>query len=206
MKTSESIIEIAKALCEAQKVMKPAIKDSTNPHFKSKYSDLSSVWESIRNPLTSNGLTIWQDITSEDKCVNVTTRVTHISGQWIEFGPLSIPLLRQDAQAIGSATSYAKRYALCAAIGIVSDEDDDGNKASELEKKSDKPKMTTNSQWVELNQLSEQCDDEYQKNMWDYLASQDILSFEKMDEKTFLKLKKGCLGNIEKQKKIHAIG
>lgn len=132
MKTSEEIAEIAKALSLAQQQMKPAIKDSTNPHFKSKYSDISSVWEAIREPLTNYSLSVLQDVTTkiEEKLVLVTTRIFHASGQWIEFGPLGVPLSKTDAHGVGSAISYAKRYALCAAVGVVSgDEDDDANHA-----------------------------------------------------------------------------
>lgn len=132
MKTSEEINEIAKALSQAQQQMKPAIKDSTNPHFKSKYSDISSVWEAIREPLTNCSLSVLQDVTTkiEEKLILVTTRIFHASGQWIEFGPLGVPLSKCDAHGVGSAISYGKRYALCAAVGVVSgDEDDDGNHA-----------------------------------------------------------------------------
>lgn len=129
MKTSEIISDIAKAMSIAQNQMKPASKDSQNPHFKSRYSDLSSVWDAIREPITQNGLTIWQDVTTQEKSVSVTTMIVHISGQWIEFGPLCIPLSKFDAQGVGSGISYAKRYALCAAIGVVSGDDDDGEAA-----------------------------------------------------------------------------
>jgi len=131
MRTSENIQEIAKAMSLAQKDIKPAAKDGVNPHFRSSFSTLSAIWEAIRQPLTDNSLTLWQDVVTEDKSVSVTTRIVHNSGQWVEFGPLSMPLVKFDPQAIGSATSYAKRYALCAAIGVVSDEDgdDDGENA-----------------------------------------------------------------------------
>lgn len=130
MNTSPEINEIAKAMALAQSQMRPAIKDSTNPHYKSRYSDISSVWDSIRDPITSNGMTIWQDVTTQEKAVSVTTRIVHSSGQWVEFGPLSIPITKQDAHGVGSGVSYAKRYSLCAAVGVVSsDEDDDANHA-----------------------------------------------------------------------------
>lgn len=131
MKTSEDINEVAKALCLAQQAMKPASKDSINPHYKSKFSDFSSIWEAIRVPITSNGLTILQDVTTLEKNVCVSTRIIHTSGQWIEFGPLSIPLNKYDAHGIGSATTYAKRYALSAALGVVSSEDDDDGNAAQ---------------------------------------------------------------------------
>jgi ERF superfamily len=186
-----------------QRQMKPVIKDSTNPYFKSKYSDLSSVMEAIREPLGSHGLSIWQDATLDEQGVNITNRIVHVSGQWVEFGPLTIPLGKKDAHAVGSACSYGKRYALCTALGVVSD-DDDGNQAvASQEKKKDLPKMIEKHQCVELNTLIEQCDAEYQANLWAYLNSQKISFFEEMDEKIFNKLKKGYLNNIS-QKFEHA--
>lgn len=175
MKTTENINEIAKAMAAAQNDMKPAAKDAINPHFKSKYSNISSVWEAIRAPLTSNGITVWQDITTSDKHVSVVTRLVHTSGQWVEFGPLDIPVGRQDAQGIGSATSYAKRYALCAAIGVVSDDDDDGEAAVgrgnfQHTPKTQAPTMTPGEKRVsaeqlgELNNLLMKCDDNYKAN------------------------------------------
>lgn len=131
MKTSETIKEIATAICKMQAAMKPADKDGRNPAFKSKYSDINSVWEALRLPLTANGLSVWQDVTTSPDGVSVTTRVVHTSGEWIEFGPFYLPLgAKKDAQGYGSCVTYGKRYSLCAALGITSsDEDDDGNAA-----------------------------------------------------------------------------
>lgn len=145
MKRSENIIEIAKAINLAQREMKPAAKDSTNPHYRSKYSDLASVMEAIREPIGNNGLSIMQEATLNETGVSVTTLILHTSGQWIEFDPLTIPLGKKDAHAVGSACSYGKRYSLCAALGVVSDDDDDGNKAVESHKSSNKVnKVATN--------------------------------------------------------------
>jgi hypothetical protein len=129
MKTSETINEIAAAMCKAQGAMRPALKDATNPAYRSKYADLTAVWDACREPLTKNGITVWQDVTCELGGVSVTTRLVHTSGQWVEFGPLTVPLAKPDAHGVGSATSYGKRYGLSAAIGVVSDDDDDGNGA-----------------------------------------------------------------------------
>lgn len=130
MKTSDNINELAAASAKAQGQMNPAIKDSLNPAYKSKYADLNAVWEACRKPLADNGLTVWQDVTTTESFhgIAVTTRLVHVSGQWVEFGPLAIPLSKHDAHGIGSATSYAKRYAVAAALGITT-EDDDGNAA-----------------------------------------------------------------------------
>lgn len=129
MKTSDAINEIAAASAKAQAAMRPAIKDATNPAYRSKYADLAAVWEACRGPLTGNGITVWQDVTSEENGIAVTTRLVHSSGQWVEFGPLTVPLAKRDAHGVGSATSYGKRYALAAAIGVIAEEDDDGNAA-----------------------------------------------------------------------------
>lgn len=134
MKTSEQINEITKAVSEFQGSLRPVIKDGVNPYFKSGYSSFKSIWESIRESLKNNGLAVFQDATSSGDCVAVTTMIAHISGQFISFGPLEITI-KKDAHAVGSATSYGKRYSLCAALGIVSDDDDDGNQAVESAKK-----------------------------------------------------------------------
>jgi hypothetical protein len=135
VKTSEQIDQIAAAMAKAQEMMKPAHKDALNPHYRSKYSDLAGCWEAWRPAGPPNGLAVVQDVLSgfeNGGAVAVTTRLTHISGQWMEFGPLAVPLSKADAHGVGSATSYAKRYGFCAATGIVAaDEDDDGNAATQ---------------------------------------------------------------------------
>lgn len=175
MKNSETINELATAMSKAQAQMKPALKDSINPHFKSKFSNLTSVWESMRIPFTSNGLTVWQDITTCDKTVSVTTKVVHSSGQWVEFGPLTIPLAKFDAQGVGSATSYAKRYALCAALGIVSDDDDDGEAATApIRQKQEEAKISpkiSQDQIKEINELLQECDTQYVEKFLGFLQT-----------------------------------
>lgn len=203
MKTSENIVEIAKAMNFAQKAMRPALKDATNPHFRSKYSDLASVMEAIREPIGNNGLSIWQDATFDENGVNITTRVVHVSGQWIEFGPLTIPVGKRDAHAVGSACSYGKRYALCAALGVVSDEDDDGNKASHVQDKKQKPaendNKVTKEQAIEFNRLLDQCDKEFRDKVWAHINAQGVTSYEDMDKEMFKKMKDAILGHIAKK-------
>lgn len=128
MKTSDQINEIAAALAKAQGQMKPAVKDATNPHFRSKYADLAANVEAARGPLSANGLSVIQEATMAERGIAVATRILHSSGQWIEFDPLTVPLAKADAHGVGSATTYARRYALGAALGLVA-EDDDGNAA-----------------------------------------------------------------------------
>ena len=130
MITSENVNEIAKAISNLQGSMGPAKKDRVNPFFKSNYADLPSIWNAIRDGLHENGLCVVQDAVTLDIGVSIYTRVIHVSGQFIEFGPLVVPVPKSDAQAVGSAISYGKRYALGAALGIVSEVDDDGNRAT----------------------------------------------------------------------------
>jgi hypothetical protein len=197
MRTSDAIESIAKAMCEAQRLMKPAIKDSVNPHFKSKYSDISSVWESIRDPLTSQGLTVWQDVTTEDGLVCITTRVVHSSGQWVEFGPLNIPLTKKDAHGVGSSVSYGKRYALCAALGVVSgDEDDDGNGS-----KAPPPQQVkiNRDMIIELNTLLDDCGDDYSNQIMATLKSFNppIRSFEDLPIQLYDRIKAAAIKEKE---------
>lgn len=129
METSESLDEIGTALALAQGKIDSAKKDSTNPHFKNNYADLSSVWEACREQLSSNGISVIQapGETAEGK-MWMTTMLLHKSGQYIKE-VMSIPLSKVDAQGYGSATTYARRYALAAMVGVAPD-DDDGNAAS----------------------------------------------------------------------------
>lgn len=129
MKTSESIAKIAEAMAIVQKGMQPALKDSANPFFKSKYADLASVSAACKDLMAANGIAVIQSPGEcADKQMSLTTRLIHKSGEWIE-GTLSIPLPKFDPQAYGSALTYARRYSLAAFAGVVTD-DDDGNAAT----------------------------------------------------------------------------
>jgi hypothetical protein len=137
MTTSEAINEIAAACAKAQLELKPAAKDAENEGFKrngkaSKYSDLTAIIEAA-HVYAKHNVAIFQDVTTSDAGVAVVTRLAHGSGQWLEFGPLTVPLGKRDAHGVGSATTYAKRYGLQAAALIPSD-DDDGNGAVEAPK------------------------------------------------------------------------
>jgi len=130
MKTSESIDLLAAALAKAQGEMSPASKDSTNPHFKSKYADLASAWLAAQGPISRNGLAVVQAFEpGEDKATKINTRLIHTSGQWIESTLTMFPI-DQKPQTLGSCITYGRRYSLMAILGIVPDDDDDGNLAS----------------------------------------------------------------------------
>ena len=124
--------ELYSALVKAQSMIKNAVKDSTNPHYRSKYADLESVWDAIREALHKNGLAVLQltDIDPSGAPVLIT-RVIHTSGEHVEGRYPLVCKDPTDAQKLGSSTSYARRYALSAMLGVVqADQDDDGNAAS----------------------------------------------------------------------------
>jgi len=129
MTHSDQIHELAAALAKAQGQIEGAKKDSLNPHFKSKYADLASVWDACREALSTNGLSVVQSAeNSPDTGYGVTTLLLHHSGQWIR-GTLHLRPTKDDPQGAGSALTYARRYALAAFVGIAP-EDDDGAAAS----------------------------------------------------------------------------
>lgn len=128
---SETIIKLSKSLVETQKELKQPLKDAKNPFFKSEYVPLENVAEAITQTATKHGLAFSQyATTTESGNVSVGTIVFHESGEFIEYPPLILKPENTKPQSIGSAITYAKRYALSAIFGITSDKDDDGNKAN----------------------------------------------------------------------------
>jgi hypothetical protein len=125
----ENFAKIAGALVKAQKAFGPALKSSSNPHFRSKYADLSACVEAVIDALNDNGIALTQQVHECDNRVIVETVFIHESGATMSCGRLHVPATKQDAQGYGSALTYARRYSLMAACGIAP-EDDDGNAAS----------------------------------------------------------------------------
>jgi hypothetical protein len=125
---SPSIAALAAALAKAQGEMEGAAKGNVNPHFKSKYADLASVWDACRGPLSKHGLSILQPVRADGPMVTVTTILAHSSGEWIEEA-LTMTASQNTPQGVGSAITYGRRYGLASMVGIAP-EDDDGNAAS----------------------------------------------------------------------------
>lgn len=117
------------AFVAAQKEFAPALKCSTNPHFKSKYADLATVVEAVIDALNNHGLALVQRSILDTAGVTIQTVFLHESGEEIDGGAMHVPASKQDAQGFGSATTYCRRYGLMAACGIAP-EDDDGQAAS----------------------------------------------------------------------------
>jgi len=154
MNKSDNIAELAKALSKAQADMSGAKKSSNNPFFKSRYADLKEVIECVKEPFADNGLSFVQFPISNDGFAGVETVIMHSSGEWIS-NEYMLKVSKNDPQGIGSAITYARRYALQAACGVPS-EDDDGESAmgrTSKQKKAPEPKpepKQTKTEAIEL--------------------------------------------------------
>jgi hypothetical protein len=158
MKTSESIKQLSTSLCMAQGAMTGAIKSSKNPFFKSSYSDLSAVIQAVSKPFFDNELCFSQGAEYQDGMLAITTRIMHVSGEWIEATTI-LPAVKNDPQAYGSSISYGRRYGLQSLAGLPS-VDDDGNYASAIQQKQNEDNaykalaMTTNQYREKLNEAT----------------------------------------------------
>jgi len=136
MDMSPEVDQIALAMVKVQAALKPAVIDSDNPFYHSRFASINAVWDACRELLTDNGLSVVQttDEAALPGHVIIVTTLLHRSGQWIR-GRLSLPTQRvdkqgnlkpPDPQSCGSAITYGRRYGLAAIVGICADEDDDG--------------------------------------------------------------------------------
>jgi len=112
--------EIFSALVAFSALDVQVVKNKTNPHFKNKYADLQEILEKVKKPLASCGLALYQSVRGENTLI---TKLVHISGESLEeiftFKDAS------NMQGLGSAITYAKRYQICAMLGLAADDDDD---------------------------------------------------------------------------------
>lgn len=130
IETSATLGSLFAALAKAQGELTSAKKDAFNPHFKSKFADLASVIEACKGPLTKNDLCVVQVAHSKDADgVTIITTLAHKSGEWMR-GRLYMPNTKKDAQGMGSAITYGRRYSYQAMVGLAAEEDDDGNEAA----------------------------------------------------------------------------
>lgn len=131
---SDDIKELATALAKAQAKMEAADKVGVNTFYKnSRYATLPTVWDACRKALTDNGLSVVQRMDTSENGMVLESILLHASGQWIA-STYPINPVKNDPQGLGSAISYARRYALMALVGVVADDatEDDGNSASGL--------------------------------------------------------------------------
>jgi len=195
---SQDIKELVSALSKAQGVMRPAVFNRVNPHFKTRYADFTSCMDCCREPLATNGLSIMQYCETVSDKLMLVTMLAHVSGQWIKsYFPLNPA--QMTSQAVGAAMTYGKRYSLSALLGIVSDdEDDDGeseqgrgngaavaktqNKVNPVQEQKTPPKPRIDKdQLLTLKALDEALDDECKSKIYSWLAnSHKIRSLEEV--------------------------
>ena len=126
---TDTCTDLFTALIKAQSEMGSAVKDSKNPHFRSRYASLAAVIDAVIPVLNANGVGVLQLPSIEGSEVRLTTILMHSSGQRLS-STVGAPLgKKQDAQAVGSAITYLRRYSLQSIMGLPV-EDDDGNAAS----------------------------------------------------------------------------
>ncbi len=127
MRTSQEINLIAAALVKIQSEIEPALKNAENPHFRSRFANLDSIWNVASPVLTKNNVAVFQggDLDGASGSVaTLVTRLIHVSGQWIEGRMPLLSVKANDPQALGSSITYMKRYGLAAALGITTTDDD----------------------------------------------------------------------------------
>ncbi len=224
MSQTENIKELITALSKAQGSMKPAVFNKVNPHYKSKYADFASCMDACRNPLAENGIVVTQYCELLNDKLNLVTMLAHTSGQWMtSYFPVFTA--NNNMQSLGSAISYAKRYALTAALGIVADEevDDDAeaadgrnNPPQEYRKPQQSaksqpivhPKKITSEQLKTLRHLEDKLDAECKAKIYTWLtASHKIDKLEDVNADIFVKVQ-GALENAVKyveQQKLEAV-
>lgn len=128
---SPDITDLSKSLLAVQKNLQPAVKDATNPFCKNRYATLNSIMDCCRMALLENGILLTQyPVPVEGENLGLVTKLVHAETGQYQASLAVIPLAKPDAQAMGSAFTYGRRYALSAMLGIVTEEDDDGNAAS----------------------------------------------------------------------------
>ena len=133
MNTSQSIIKLSQAMLKVQQQLQPATKDARNSFVGNDYATLNSVMETCKGALISHGIWLTQlpcpaPVELGTGHIGLETKLIHAeSGEWSSSTTV-IPLPKNDPQGMGSAITYARRYSLCAMLGIVT-EDDDANAA-----------------------------------------------------------------------------
>lgn len=149
---------LATALVKAQKAFSPALKNSTNPHFKSRYADLATCVEAVMDALNDNGIALIQKCYECPNGIMVETVFMHESGEIYEAGTLQFPSSKQDPQGYMSALTYARRGSLMAACGIAP-EDDDGNAASRKPPQQNTSPIITPNQGAQENVSEEEMEE-----------------------------------------------
>ena len=172
---SESIVELSKAFAMFQSEVSNPINSTVNNFFKNKYATLGDVLNEVRPVLAKNGLSILQMPSGDGGLVQLTTLIMHSSGEWIETEPIIMRPEKPNAQGIGSVLTYARRYALSAILGVASEDDDDGNEASQPDKKSPPTKKAQPKDKDELKELTSELVEKAKTLQLSGVANADIM-------------------------------
>ena len=151
---SESLNLLYEALVKTQAEMQGAKKDSNNPHLKTKYADLESCVVASRPFLVKNGLCVLQMVNTKDDKIFLTTRLAHMSGQYIESS-MEIKPSKNDMQGLGAAITYARKYSYSSIICLAT-EDDDGEQDRKNAEERKPDETLTSAQIGELEKYIEQ--------------------------------------------------
>lgn len=203
---SPQLNELMGALSKAQGKIQAASKDKSNPFFKSKYADLSSIWDACRSALAENGLSVIQIPQSNSGAVFLVSILGHSSGQWIK-GEIEIPISKKDPQTIGSAITYFRRYMLSALVGVAPNDDDDGEKAQSGYRNNGVynkapipaliPQKLSSKQVEEFKFILDECDEKYQAWFYDYIKKQyKTENIEELPSGIFEKMKEAAAKNM----------
>ena len=206
---SPEIKDLVGSLAKAQGVMKPAVFNRVNPHFKTRYADFTSCMDACRSPLSENGIAPIQYCENIDGKLNLVTMLAHTSGQWMKSEFPLIPS-KMDSQGIGSAMTYAKRYSLCGMVGIVADEegDDDGEASVGRGKTAvvNRPTIAnkaavskiSSDQANELQMILDDCDPKYKTLVFDYIYNQyKTKNLHDLSSDIYLRMKEAAGKNME---------
>ena len=123
--TRKKMKTIASAFVKAKQAFGPALKDKTNPAFRSKYADLGACIDAVDDALLANGIAFYHETSEDQTGITVETVFLHESGDTLRFGKLHVPASKQDPQGYGSALTYSRRYSLMAACGIAPEDGSD---------------------------------------------------------------------------------
>ncbi len=211
MAKSEQINELALALSKVQGEIEGAIKDANNPFFKSKYADLTSCWQACREQLSRNGIAVVQSGDDSDTHLCLTTTLMHSSGQWIDgTHRMEKKITEKDktrrdmnAQDIGAAITYLRRFSLCSLVGICP-EDEDANSITPTAQRKDVHhtqqqtcSAMTQYQVLEIEQLLTQCTPEFVKAHDAFLKNTlRVDSMNLVDSRYYHEFKSHALANI----------
>lgn len=168
---SENIDQLITALAIAQGEISPAQKSADNPFHKSKYANLTSIWEACRGHLSAQGIAVVQTLDENNGNMYLITTLAHKSGQWIKSKALIVVGDKKTAQTVGSAITYMRRYSLAAIVGVAPEQDDDDGQAATATATAPRetPAFVSLAQAKILISLFDQCSPDHKKMVMENL-------------------------------------